>query len=225
MQHATRSGFPKQTGRATPDERLSGALRDKRRSSSPLAKRLASADRPRIVEHFNRLSDTDRYLRFGAPAREQVLRSYVDGIDFDRSVVYGVHADDLTLIAVVHVASSGSTAEIGLSVLEGWRTEGIGQLLLERAVSWARSKGIRTVFMHCLAENAIIRRLAKRAGMNIVADHGEVDAHLVLAPAKLGSASCEAMLDGVALFDFWLKRQALAAQRFRRAISETTHAG
>ena len=200
---------------ATPDERLCGAPRSTRHFSPALAKRLSPGDRPRIVEHFNRLSDSDRYLRFGSPVGEQVLRTYVDSIDFDRSVVYGVHADDLTLIAVAHVASSGSGAEIGLSVLEDWRTEGIGQLLLERAAGWARSQGIRTLFMHCLAENASVRRLAKRAGMNIVANHGEADAHLALAPAKLGSASCEAMLDGVALFDFWLKRQALAMHRLR----------
>ena len=196
---------------------MSGAVRDSRHSPPALAKRLSPADRTRIVEHFYRLSETDRYLRFGSRTGDQVLRAYVDGIDFEQSVVFGVHADDLTLIAVAHVSPSGSGAEIGLSVLEGWRTEGIGQLLLERAAGWARSRGIRTLFMHCLAENATIQRLAKRAGMNVVAVHGEADAHLALAPAEPGSASCEAMRDGVALYDFWLKQQVLAMQRMRAA--------
>ena len=218
MQQATRSDLPASSD-APPDGHQTGPLPDPPRYSTALAKRLSSSDRTRIIEHFDRLDSTDRYLRFGSPMGEELLRSYVDGIDFDSGVVFGVHDDDLTLVGVAHVASGGGVAEIGLSVLDGWRHRGIGQLLLERAAGWARLHGITTLFMHCLAENGAIRRLARRVGMNVVAANGEADAHLALAPAKPGSASREAMLDGVALFDFCLKRQVLATQRLLQTIS------
>ena len=190
-----------------------------RRFATALAKRLSAADRTRIVEHFDQLGSADRYLRFGSPMGTEVLRLYVDGIDFHSGVVFGVHADDLELVGVAHVAAGSGVAEIGLSVLDDWRNAGIGQLLLERAAGWARAQGITTLFMHCLAENGAIRRLAKRVGMNVVAANGEADAHLALAPAQTGSASREAMLDRVALFDFCLKRQVLATRRLLQTIS------
>ena len=60
--------------------------------------------------------------------------------------------------------------------------------------------------------------------MNVVAANGEADAHLALAPAQSGSASREAMLDGVALFDFCLKRQVLVTRRLLETISEQSSA-
>ena len=221
MTHATTLGLQTPTSNTTPDpEGLPPAAgQSSRRYTHAMARRLSSADRARIFEHFDQLSSTDRYLRFGSPMAAEVLRTYVDGIDFHSGVVFGVHADDLKLVGVAHVASGNGVAEIGLSVLDGWRNAGIGQLLLERAAGWARSHAITTLFMHCLAENGAIRRLAKRIGMNVVAANGEADAHLALAPAQSGSASREAMLDGVALFDFCLKRQVLATRRLLETIS------
>ena len=222
MTRATTTEFQTSTNSATTEHLQSGARQDSRHSVPAMARRLTAADRARIFEHFDQLSSTDRYLRFGSPMGEEVLRTYVDGIDFHSGVVFGVHADDLELVGVAHVASGGGVAEIGLSVLDGWRNSGIGQLLLERTAGWARAHGITTLFMHCLAENGAIRRLAKRVGMNVVAANGEADAHLALAPAQSGSASREAMLDGIALFDFCLKRQVLSTQRLLDTISGTS---
>jgi GNAT superfamily N-acetyltransferase len=182
---------------------------------------LSDIDREALVAHFGALSDADRRLRFGARASDPSIINYVTGIDHDRDVVYGVHADDLSLAGVAHVARSEHCAEIGVSVLDGSRRQGIGSVLFGRATSWARNQGIKTLFMHCLAENTVIMRLARRSGMKIVTSSGEADAYLKLPPADLGSASAEMLQDNVALFDYLLKHHFLTARRLYESISGT----
>jgi GNAT superfamily N-acetyltransferase len=184
-----------------------------------VARRLAGGDREALITHFRALSDADRRLRFGVPVSDASIVKYVTGIDRDRDVVYGVHADDLSLAGVAHVARSEHCAEIGVSVLDGWRNQGFGSALFGRATSWARNQGIGTMFMHCLAENAVIMRIAKRTGMRIVTSSGEADAYLKLSPADLGSASAEMLQDNVALFDYLLKHHFLTARRLYASMS------
>ena len=59
--------------------------------------------------------------------------------------------------------------------------------------------------MHCLAENAAMIRLARRAGMTIVVEAGEADAHVSLPPASPASVTHEYLSDQFALFDYALK--------------------
>lgn len=186
--------------------------------SNVVAQRLFDANRDALIAHFDALSDSDRRLRFGVPVGRASIVRYVAGIDFRRDAAYGVHADDLSLAGVAHVARSAHSAEFGVSVLAGWRKQGIGSALFERATSWARNRGIRTLFMHCLAENAVVMRMAGRAGMRIVRDHGEADAYLKLAPADVGSASAEMLQDGIALFAYLLTHQFVRARRLYAAL-------
>ncbi len=59
--------------------------------------------------------------------------------------------------------------------------------------------------MHCLAENAAMIRLARHAGMDVVVESGDADAHVALSPANALSVTSEMLADRVALFDYALK--------------------
>ena len=98
--------------------------------------RLREASRASLVMHFLALGREDRRLRFGSSLADEVVCDYVARIDFAGDGVFAVHDDALRVVAVVHVAMTGSTAELGLSVLPGWRGRGIGDALLQRAVTW-----------------------------------------------------------------------------------------
>ena len=69
----------------------------------------------------------------------------------------------------------------------------------------ARNVGLRTVFMHCLAENDAIMHLARKLGMDIVTQAPEADARLSLPPANASSLFGEVLEQRVALFDHALK--------------------
>ncbi|MBI2319067.1 MAG: GNAT family N-acetyltransferase [Betaproteobacteria bacterium] len=178
-----------------------------------LAKSLSGVDRGALAAHFLALDAEDRRLRFGVPIGDAGIRDYVARIDFDRDAAFGVYADNLSLLGVAHVAVADGAAELGVSVLEGHRGRGVGTALLERAAAFARNRFIGTLFMHCLSENTAMMRIARKSGMKIVTRGGEADARLTLPPLDAATIAAEWLQDSVALFDYNLKNQVLAAHR------------
>jgi len=177
------------------------------------------SERPELYEHFLSLGRVDRRLRFGAALGDATVREYIARIDFGQDAVFGVLDDELRLLGVAHVARSQAFAELGISVLEGFRGRGIGGALLARAHMRARNWGMGALFMHCLTENAAMMRLARRQGMDIVTQSGEADAWLRLAPADAASHFGELFEQRVALFDYALKSQVASARRLAAALT------
>ena len=168
--------------------------------------RLREPDRARLGAHFRALAPEDRRLRFGSTISDEAIAGYAARIDFRRDCVFAVHADDLRPVAVVHVALAGATAELGLSVLPGWRGCGNGDALLKRAVVWLRNRGVLSVYVHCIAENAAMMHLARKNGMRIVYSGAESDGRLELEAPTANSFLAE-----------WIEDQrGLALQALRR---------
>lgn len=187
-------------------------------------KSLSAADRGVLAAHLLALSSDDRRLRFGVVASDATIRDYVARIDFDRDAVFGFFADDLSLGGAAHVAVADGVAELGVSVLAGYRRRGIGSALFQRASGFARNHFIRTLFMHCLTENAAIMHIARKSGMKIITGGGEADAHLELPPLDAGSIAAEFLQERLALFDYSLKAQVIASYRLQSAFTGRTTA-
>jgi GNAT superfamily N-acetyltransferase len=175
--------------------------------------RLTEAARPKLRGHFLRLDADDIRLRFGSPLGSDAIAAYVEAIDFDTDAVFGVYEDELGLAAAAHVAFGVDGAELGVSVLPGHRSRGIGSALFARAVEHARNRFVTRMYMHCLSENVAMMHIAKKSGMKICVDTGEAEAFLKLEPADQASLSGELMGQRVALFDYALKTQAAAMRR------------
>ena len=176
---------------------------------------LIRTDRALLLEHLLDLGPDDRYLRFGNPLSDQIIRQYVTSINFESDMVLGVFNDNLTLDAVGHFApmpekesvTQACSAEFGLSVAATARGRGLGTALFVRAATHARNSGITVLYMHCLTQNKAMMRIARRAGMHISASLGEANAHLTLPPADSASRIAEAMHLQIGLFDYALKQQ------------------
>ena len=173
--------------------------------------RLNPRHREDIARHLLLLPAEDRRLRFGRAIRDDTIRDYVAGIDFDRDRVFGIEGDALELVGVAHLALAPAehTAELGLSVDPRCRGKGHGYALLQRALLHATNIGCRVLFMYCLAENSIMLHLARKAGLLLVLEGGEADGRLKLDRRKHGSALHEAVADQLALVDNFLKQQYL----------------
>jgi RimJ/RimL family protein N-acetyltransferase len=173
--------------------------------------RLNPRHRDDISRHLLLLPADDRRLRFGQHIRDEAVRDYAGRIDFERDRVFGVHAPDLDLVGVAHLALDpvAQLAELGLSVDPSCRGKGYGFALLQRAVLHAANLGFRVLFMVCLAENRIMMHLARKAGLTLVVEYGETDARLALDRGTHGGALKEAMADQFALVDCMLKQQYL----------------
>lgn len=173
--------------------------------------RLNPRHRDDITRHLLKLPLEDRRLRFGRAIRDDAVRAYVDGIDFERDRVFGLQDPALDLVGVAHLALDPlhKTAELGVSVDPSSRTNGYGFALLQRSVLHAANIGYRALFMYCLAENRIMMHLARKAGLTVVIEQGEADARLALNRGAHGGVLEEAMADQFALVDAMLKQQYL----------------
>jgi len=180
---------------------------------------LTETNRDALKRHFLSLEAEDLRLRFEHVICEATLMKYVESIDFDRDAVFGVFDGNLELAGVAHLGLRGDTAEFGVSVAPGHRGEGIGTALYRRAYEYSRNHRITTLFVHCLKENAPMMHIARKAGMEIVLDSSEVEAHLRVPPGDTTSYTEEFIDDRVGLFDLALKSQFLAARTFTEALA------
>jgi len=138
--------------------------------------RLSADARSAIRRHLAALDAEDRYLRFGHHPGESALDDYVSDLDFGSSDLFGAIDEAGDLIGVVHVGRRGSSRELGMSVLQAARHQGLGAELLRRAIQHAAEEGADRVVLQCVAENHAIIELAQRHGAHIEHDAGTVTA-------------------------------------------------
>jgi ribosomal protein S18 acetylase RimI-like enzyme len=153
-----------------------------------------------LVTHFLALPPQDRRLRFGRAMTDEAVIDYVGSIDFERDAVYGVVDPVLDIAGALHLAADGDRGvDLGLSVLPQARGSGIGTGLLRHAAQVAHERGITRLYVRDLARNEAMQRLARRAGMPIVASHGTVDVALqralALETAALGKQAPVVLVD------------------------------
>ncbi|MBU3640060.1 GNAT family N-acetyltransferase [Polynucleobacter sp. Fuers-14] len=167
--------------------------------------------RQEILNHLLQLNDEDRRLRFGTQTPDEVIRHYVEGLDFNRDVIFGVFNLDLKLVGMAHLAylpehkGEARAAEFGVSVLPEGRSQGLGTALLQRSAVHSRNTNIETLYVHCLANNKAMMHLAQKAGMTVEYAYGDADACLKLPPANPATIVEEAANAQWAGMDYALK--------------------
>jgi RimJ/RimL family protein N-acetyltransferase len=174
---------------------------------------LGPSHRERIAQHLLALDAQDRYLRFGYAASDEQIRSYAEGMNFDRDDIFGIYNRKLELIAMAHLAQSDdpdskSCAEFGVSVLRASRGRGYGARLFDRAMMHASNEGVDLMFIHALSENTAMLKIARNAGATLERDGSETEAHLRLPAATLDSRMTEMLQEQLAQTDYRLKVQA-----------------
>lgn len=193
-------------------------------------KQLSVRDRRRVLKHFLALDGPDRLLRFGSILSDERVTHYVEGIDFERDTVYGVHNFAFRVVAVGHLAfapkeqapgkaatAKASVAEFGVSVSHSARGLGLGSKLFQRAAIRCRNMDVDTLYMHCLASNKVMIHIARKAGMEIQKEYDEADAYLRLLPADPASVMREALDEQAALIDYALKANVRALAKLFRS--------
>ena len=220
-----------------PENALPGSPQDARREDGTApstrwawvpTRSLVARHRDRIAAHLMGLEEADRYLRFGYAATDAQIGKYVDMLDFEHDEVFGIFNRRLELIALAHLAFSdapaepprGAVAEFGVSVVRKARGRGFGARLFEHAVLHARNRGVQTLFIHALSENAAMLKIARNAGATVERDGAESDAWLRLPPDTLASHVEQIVGDQAAEVDYQLKLHANHVGRLMAAISE-----
>lgn len=141
-------------------------------------RRLWPAERELFKAHLLRLDDVTRRERFGTAVTDAFLESYAVTTFGVGGLVYayleeGVVRGAAELRGLEDIVAQ--TGEAAFSVERDWRRRGIGASLFQRLITAARNRGIRTLYMTCLPENAAMRRMARKFEADLAGGYADVE--------------------------------------------------
>lgn len=170
------------------------------------------AQRILLVEHLKSLNEEDRYMRFGYLIRDDQIEKYVErsyGQENETSQWFGIFDDEGLIIASLHVVMvTSKKAEMGCSVNPDQRNQGIGQILFERGLVWARANGAKTIYMQCLSQNAAMQKIAKRNGMLVATmAYNEKEGKLEFPNTDITAPYSDIIIDRIAAVDATFRNQ------------------
>ena len=111
-------------------------------------------------------------MRFFSPIRSlnDGLLARLTQIDYDRDMAFVVvkDADPKTLLAVGRLAGDPDTihAEFAILVRTDLKRQGLGRLLMERMIGYAKERGFTDLVGDVLAENTAMRHLCTALGFD-----------------------------------------------------------
>ena len=176
--------------------------------------------RQEVINHLLSLDREDLRLRFGYAPTESIIERYVnDTWGTKTDSWFGIyHQDHEGVVGTLHTSKiKDDMAEFGFTVDKALRGQGLGDRMFKRASLWARARGIKKIFMHCLSENTVVQHIAKKNGMNVVRlNGGEAEADLIL-PIDYSAPLSEVLMEKMAIYDMLLINQhRLISKYFRK---------
>lgn len=136
-----------------------------------LLRAIAPADEEELLQAFERLGATTRYLRFMHAVREAnvtrlrtVLNAFPEKGLAIAATVPAADGIDIVGTASFFTGATGEDCEFAITVADAWAGAGLGRALMEALIETARGRGLRAMIGFVLAENAPMLRLAGRLG-------------------------------------------------------------
>jgi GNAT superfamily N-acetyltransferase len=159
-------------------------------------------------DHLLRLDAESRRNRFAGSVSDEFVSDYANlsfGIDV---IVLGFFVDDM-LRGAAELRPIGAPltreAEAAFSIEKRWQSHGVGSVLLERALLVARNRGLRFIYMACLADNQRMQQLARKFDAELSFDFASVVGELAAPRPTPLSLMREILSDGhgfaTAMFD------------------------
>lgn len=128
-------------------------------------------------DHLLRLDHESRIKRFSGPVSDAFIAQHAASASGLRVVVHGFFVDGV-LRGAAELRALGSVfardGEAAFSIEQPWQSHGVGTELLERTLLSARNRGIKSLQMHCLAENQRMQQLASKFEADLKFDFGSV---------------------------------------------------
>ncbi|TVQ55485.1 MAG: GNAT family N-acetyltransferase [Rhodobacteraceae bacterium] len=180
-------------------------------------------DRADYEAHLKRLSPEDRRSRFQYAVSDAQIEAHVETFLKGGGHVIGWFADgDLRAAAEVAIAPDGETAEAAFEVEPDWRGRGVGAELVNRALLWARNRGVRRLLIHTTRTNTAMLKAAKRRGATFEFDLAEAEGVIEAPRASWRSHLREARFEEEGVLR-WLWDRTLRRLRGVRAEERTDY--
>ena len=160
-------------------------------------------DRDLLVRGFERLSPESRYRRFLTPMHELDARTLryltdVDHHDHEAMVALDESGEGVGDARYVRDNARPDTAEVAVTVVDGWQGRGLGTLLLQAISVRARDEGVRTLTAFMLASNHDMMELFEHLGPVRIVERagGTVEIEVAIPPdAAAPRTGCDGRQD------------------------------
>ncbi len=142
-------------------------------------------DAPSVVEFFGKLTPEDMRLRFFAPMVQMSHRmlARLTQIDYDREMAFLLLDGSKNILGIGRLAADpdNARAEFAVVVRSDLKGRGLGTLLMQRLIAYAKARGTGELIGDILQENARMLALARELGFTIATQaSGIVRASIVL---------------------------------------------
>ena len=146
---------------------------------------LSVRDYPKFKDWLIIQDEETRQLYFGVAGSNHVIEALMDRVLANPTQHHFLVAKESDRwIGTIHIATHNSVVEFGLIVDEEYRGQGIAGEMLEEAIVWARNRGYKELFMHCLGWNKPIQHLCHKHGLATHNMYGDSEVELKLEPAN-----------------------------------------
>lgn len=133
-------------------------------------------DAPSVIEFFGKLTQEDVRLRFFAPMTQlpPKLLARLTQIDYDREMALLLLNSSQEILGIGRLAADPDnlSAEFAIAVRSDLKGHGLGKLLLQRLIEYAKRRGTGELTGEILEENARMLSLARELGFSISAQAG-----------------------------------------------------
>lgn len=125
------------------------------------------------ASHLKGLSEQDRYTRFCYNIKDENIDRFILSILYnseDHHLFTATKNDKI--LGFGHLAREGEDWELAVSVDGYSQGQGVADRLIDFMIDWGTTRGVHSVFMHCITQNAKIQHLARKHGLRMVERDG-----------------------------------------------------
>ena len=155
---------------------------------------LTFAEYDQYGDWLNSQDTETKNMYFGMAVSDDFIKHLMETIKQESEKHHFLVAYNSTgWVGTVHIATDNETAEFGIIVNSSLRKQGIGDQLIDEALTWSRNRRYKNLYMHCLSWNQAIKRLCIKHGLQVYNDKGESEVLMPLPPPSMFSIGKEAV--------------------------------
>jgi len=165
-----------------PDDAPEALLTEAHSITAATVRKLWPTEGDQFRDHLLRLDKDSRRMRFAHGVSDSFIEDYAARMSDMGSIVFGYFVDgEIRAAAELRKLSDhwGEEAEAAFSVERAYQDQGIGSALMGRVIRSARNRGVRLLFMSCLAENAKMQSIARKHEAELRFEYGEVIGEII----------------------------------------------